>query len=263
MIDDQRVSDLQAEYAKHLESWDRTRERLTRERALLLWLHAEAVWSREQAIMDEALTWRKLVEQWEQGHQNEVLPYTASLEEEIARLRTQVADLDSRRARWAEEHEKRRDELAVERSSRQARAEEALRLQVAADTLIAEMAEEARWQRDVYQKDHDERAAARLIGLEDALRDVRQVFQPPVCPKCHGPADATWFDRTLCPEPCGSMHTRCYGCGVAVDGCVVDPAGGVPTAQRVCACPTDDQLAKLGAGFTRPQCTVHPEGGQA
>jgi hypothetical protein len=28
-----------------------------------------------------------------------------------------------------------------------------------------------------------------------------------------------WFDRGLCAQPCNSMHTRCAGCGRALDGC--------------------------------------------
>ncbi|KAB2976009.1 hypothetical protein F8R89_30855 [Streptomyces sp. SS1-1] len=29
----------------------------------------------------------------------------------------------------------------------------------------------------------------------------------------------TWFDRTVCAEPCGAMHTRCVNCGAALDTC--------------------------------------------
>ena len=29
----------------------------------------------------------------------------------------------------------------------------------------------------------------------------------------------TWFDRTVCPEPCGSMHTICSTCGYIIDDC--------------------------------------------
>lgn len=65
------------------------------ERALLLWLHAEAVWKAGQ--------------------------FQAALRQE----RALAEDLDDRRARWAEEHEKRRDELERSESSRQAWAEEA------------------------------------------------------------------------------------------------------------------------------------------
>lgn len=103
------------------------------ERSVLLWLHAEAVWQRDQ-LDAEALKWtevagehaaeleseRKIVEQWERGHQNEVLPYTAALEGEIAALRAEAAE---------------------ERSSRQAWAEEAMRLDTALD-VIAEHCEE-------------------------------------------------------------------------------------------------------------------------
>lgn len=81
-----------------------TDDRLSyRDSQLLLWLHAEAVWQRDQ-LDSEALKWtevagehaaeleseRKIVEQWERGHQDNVLPYTASLETEIDRLRREV-----------------------------------------------------------------------------------------------------------------------------------------------------------------------------
>lgn len=31
----------------------------------------------------------------------------------------------------------------------------------------------------------------------------------------------SWFDRTLCPEPCGKMHDRCHDCGDPLDSCDV------------------------------------------
>lgn len=37
----------------------------------------------ERAVMEEALRWRSIVEQWERGHQNDVLPYTAKLEADV------------------------------------------------------------------------------------------------------------------------------------------------------------------------------------
>jgi hypothetical protein len=36
-------------------------------------------------------------------------------------------------------------------------------------------------------------------------------------PPCTHNGD-TWFDRSFCPEPCGSMHDRCVECGCA-PGC--------------------------------------------
>lgn len=37
------------------------------------------------------------------------------------------------------------------------------------------------------------------------------------------PHERDWFDRSFCPEPCGSMHTRCAACGIALgSGCVFD-----------------------------------------
>ena len=44
------------------------------------------------------------------------------------------------------------------------------------------------------------------------------------CPSCGGDASDNWFDRSICPEPCDSMHTRCVKCGVALDGCEFDDA---------------------------------------
>ena len=37
---------------------------------------------------------------------------------------------------------------------------------------------------------------------------------------CH-PGGDLWFDRALCA--CDAMHTRCAGCGRALDGCPYDP----------------------------------------
>lgn len=31
--------------------------------------------------------------------------------------------------------------------------------------------------------------------------------------------EGEYFDRSFCPEPCGSMHYRCEGCGRATDEC--------------------------------------------
>lgn len=30
---------------------------------------------------------------------------------------------------------------------------------------------------------------------------------------------AQWFDRTICADPCGSMHQRCVACGSAYGHC--------------------------------------------
>jgi hypothetical protein len=40
----------------------------------------------------------------------------------------------------------------------------------------------------------------------------------------------TWFDRSVCPEPCDSMHYRCRDCGLAVDGCSFEKDGVPPCA---------------------------------
>lgn len=42
-----------------------------------------------------------------------------------------------------------------------------------------------------------------------------------------------WFDRTVCADPCGSMHQRCTACGAALDGCAwfaAETAAAAPVA---------------------------------
>lgn len=39
-----------------------------------------------------------------------------------------------------------------------------------------------------------------------------------LCPG--GAGSDIWFDRDVCPPPCGVMHTRCATCGEALDECV-------------------------------------------
>jgi hypothetical protein len=34
----------------------------------------------------------------------------------------------------------------------------------------------------------------------------------------HGQDTDTWYDRSVCSEPCNSQHTRCVECGRPVDG---------------------------------------------
>ena len=39
------------------------------------------------------------------------------------------------------------------------------------------------------------------------------------CRGCGGDTGDNWFDRSICAEPCGRMHTRCRECGFALDEC--------------------------------------------
>jgi hypothetical protein len=41
-----------------------------------------------------------------------------------------------------------------------------------------------------------------------------------------GKHGGTWFDRELCAEPCGKMHTRCNVCDQPVDGCPFEGTTG-------------------------------------
>ncbi len=38
-----------------------------------------------------------------------------------------------------------------------------------------------------------------------------------------------WFDRSICPEPCGSMHYYCTDCGMRMGRCALDyvPKGDI------------------------------------
>jgi hypothetical protein len=41
----------------------------------------------------------------------------------------------------------------------------------------------------------------------------------------------SWFDRAICPEPCGSAHNRCSRCGSAVNGCIFEEGMSEPQAK--------------------------------
>ena len=67
-------------------------------------------------------------------------------------------------------------------------------------------------------------------GPDDDFTDLREgdpIRAIERCPSCGGDAG----DRSLCAEPCGSMHTRCRECGHALDGCrweqEEDPDGSI------------------------------------
>lgn len=38
-----------------------------------------------------------------------------------------------------------------------------------------------------------------------------------------------WFDRSICPEPCGSMHDICVECERIQHGCPVEAQAGEPS----------------------------------
>lgn len=37
------------------------------------------------------------------------------------------------------------------------------------------------------------------------------------------------FDRNICPEPCGYMHSYCATCGVRQDPCANEPTLPIPS----------------------------------
>ena len=42
-----------------------------------------------------------------------------------------------------------------------------------------------------------------------------------------------WFDRTICPEPCNTMHDICVECGRPKGGCAFAAEVGKPTPFRL------------------------------
>ena len=53
--------------------------------------------------------------------------------------------------------------------------------------------------------------------------------------------DAGHFDRTICPEPCGTMHSYCSTCGSLQDEC---PNVGLALIPPQRCAPSEDELAK-------------------
>lgn len=65
----------------------------------------------------------------------------------------------------------------------------------------------------------------------------------------------TWFDRTICPEPCGGMHTRCTACGEALDHCAIERAATTETRTEYGA-RFEDGTTMLRPNRELAECTV-------
>jgi hypothetical protein len=65
------------------------------------------------------------------------------------------------------------------------------------------------------------------IALGDNAGDVQRMLDE-MEQDC--PHNDAWFDRVICPEPCGMMHTYCADCGANLDTCTFDsnPPDGIP-----------------------------------
>lgn len=57
-------------------------------------------------------------------------------------------------------------------------------------------------------------------GRGGAHADTPSVPEDPRAARCAH--QDSWFDRSVCPEPCGSMHDRCTACGEILGGCPHD-----------------------------------------
>lgn len=72
-------------------------------------------------------------------------------------------------------------------------------------------------------------------GYRDADEAASMYPEPeapeePACRNCGQHAE-TWFDRSVCAEPCGSAHNRCSACGFPAEDCAHD-APQVPEPPR-------------------------------
>ena len=54
-----------------------------------------------------------------------------------------------------------------------------------------------------------------------------------MCPECGTDAGDNWFDRSVCPEPCGWMHTRCAGCDHPYEECVLEHNRGTDSESEI------------------------------
>ena len=95
---DRRREDLAAELRRHVDAQERRAVRAEHERDRLRAEIADLKCERDEARADLASANATIV-QWERGHQNEVLPYTGSLEKDVAELRAEVAELRTDRDR--------------------------------------------------------------------------------------------------------------------------------------------------------------------
>jgi hypothetical protein len=67
-------------------------------------------------------------------------------------------------------------------------------------------------------------------GSCDCDSEAPEDEEPQPCPQCGSEADS-WYDRSICAEPCGSSHNRCSDCGTAVGGCPIEAGEGPPCSE--------------------------------
>lgn len=81
--------------------------------------------------------------------------------------------------------------------------------------------------------------------LRQAAETLRRVSEPEVCRNRSHESDY-WFDRTVCPEPCGMMHNRCNRCLRTVgQECSVEAAEAMPSARDLALADWLERTARL------------------
>ena len=66
----------------------------------------------------------------------------------------------------------------------------------------------------------------------------------------------SWFDRTICPDPCGSMHHVCTECGLPTDECVwrsPEPTPHQREQEAIRSKQRDNEAINLFSAFINPR----------
>ncbi|MDP9820508.1 hypothetical protein [Nocardioides massiliensis] len=102
------------------------------------------------------------------------------------------------------------------------------------------------------------REAAERIRSEHVVRTDSMTCQ------CEDWTDS-WFDRSICPEPCGSMHNVCVECSLIQGGCAWDSVGRrdsnrLARSWLAVADWLDDTAGLLEATHPNPACDLRYDG---
>lgn len=97
--------------------------------------------------------------------------------------------------------------------------------------------------------------------LRTAAAKLREVGEPSRC-ACEDDGETFtdhWFDRSICPEPCGAMHDICVECGYPEGGCMVATAAAQPSPQDLATATWLEEWAEHVEAWAEEEGT-YPEG---
>lgn len=77
-------------------------------------------------------------------------------------------------------------------------------------------------------------ADAGVVAVSATLRRAaEQLRTPRIVDFCSCKRRDSWFDRSICPDPCGSMHDVCINCGMVIGRCSWRLEAAMPTAANL------------------------------